>query len=80
MLELTDVYEIALLNVLGFECQQVVRKGSKLYFQFDDAAGPALNDSLKNDTQISARKYRHAIQDVRAQVFAQRRTSGEPYL
>lgn len=77
MLELTDVYEIALLRIQGHQWKKMVRKGSKLYFQYDDEAGRVLNRCLEEDVQVSARDYRHAIQDVRAQVFTQRRLVGE---
>lgn len=73
-LELSDVYEVALLKTLGHNEVKVEMRGGKVYFCFDDKSNQQLRDVLINDVQVSAKAYRHNIQDVRGIVFGMRRT------
>lgn len=72
-MELTDVYEVALLRVLGFTEVDIEIRGQKVFFRFAEDAILKLQEAHRGDVQVSWKEYRHAVQDVRALVFGYRR-------
>lgn len=73
-MELTDVHEVALLRTLGFEEEDVNMRGGKVFFKFGEDAGTKLNEAHRADVQVSWKKYKHAVKDVRDLVFGMRRS------
>lgn len=68
---LTDVYEVAILKAMGHRIEGIQSEAGKVKFVFEDT--PAVKDVMRQFYQdelvVSAKKYKHAIQDVRSLVF-----------
>lgn len=67
---LTDIYEIAILKLQGFEAENVVTDHGRIKFEFTDKkVSGCLKDFYEGKITVDANKYMHAVQDIRATIF-----------
>lgn len=74
--DISDMYDIALLRALGYKEVSYHKVGDKIYFQFDVTAADRLTEILRDDVQVSARVFKGAMRDVKSTIFGMRKANG----
>ena len=73
---LTDVYEVAVLKVKGIHYTEIAPSEDKVRFIYPDTVGQDLKDFYEGKLQVSARDFKHAIEDVRSIIYGLRKSAG----
>jgi len=73
MMELTDIYEVAVLRVLGYQWEDIVLHGDKYRFRFPDTVAPVIRQFYEGKVEGDLEKYMRAIQATRSVIFGMKK-------